>query len=236
MEKPLKTLLAIKALSLDPDLTANDRRVGTALIEHFNRRTSRCDPSINRLSELLSVCSRTVIRSTGRLEKAGLFRKVRHGGYSNRNSYEPIWARFSEIQERWAAQMRRRSSDRAGVSSVASQECHPDGDSRAPQTLRANLSKQTCLQGLPRKETEQDTPSIPATGSPPKNPDHPSRLAAERRWSLDVHHRFSGSPVTYGEVIGAIDETLRVGATDAELKSRGGGLEYLLARLKLKDG
>jgi hypothetical protein len=41
--QPLDTLLAVKALAVAPDLKATDRRVGAALIEHFNRKTGQCD-------------------------------------------------------------------------------------------------------------------------------------------------------------------------------------------------
>ena len=99
--RPLDTLIAIKVINLMPGLRQNDRRVGATLIEHFNRRTGRCDPGLNRLAEMLGLCVRTVIRSTQRLETVGLFRKVRHGGYSNRNSYEPNWARIANSPKLW---------------------------------------------------------------------------------------------------------------------------------------
>jgi predicted transcriptional regulator len=101
--RPLDTLIAIKVINLMPGLRQSDRRVGATLIEHFNRRTGRCDPGLNRLAEMLGLCVRTIIRSTQRLETVGLFRKVRHGGYSNRNSYEPNWAsrEFSKALDSW---------------------------------------------------------------------------------------------------------------------------------------
>jgi hypothetical protein len=46
---------------------------------------------------------------------------------------------------------------------------------------------------------------------------------------------FSSRPVTYGEVVDAVSSEIRTGATDAELKVRGGGLAYILQRLKLGD-
>src|SRR4051812_48497456 len=95
--KGLDTLLAIKVINLVPDLRPSDRRVGVALIEHYNRRTGRCDPGLERIATLLSISTRTVIRSTERLHVMGLFHKVRHGGWSNRNSYKPNWVRFAEL-------------------------------------------------------------------------------------------------------------------------------------------
>jgi hypothetical protein len=57
--------------------------------------------------------------------------------------------------------------------------------------------------------------------------------AAERRWSADLHRQFASKPVTYGEIIGAIDEQMRAAATEAEKRRRGAGLERILRELKL---
>jgi len=94
----LDTLLALKAVSLALGLKENDRRVAAALVEHFNRETSQCDPGLKRIADLLGISTRTVIRATKRLETTGLLRKVRHSGHLNRNHYEPVWSRFREIE------------------------------------------------------------------------------------------------------------------------------------------
>ena len=59
--RPIETLLALKAMNVAPDLRANDRRVGAALIEHFNRRTGQCDPSLERLACLLEISTHTIM-------------------------------------------------------------------------------------------------------------------------------------------------------------------------------
>src|SRR5438094_10256007 len=97
----LDTLLALKVLTLVPDLNASDRRVAGVLLEHFNRSTGQCDPGLQRMAVLLGLSTRTVIRANERLETAGLFKKTRHGGYSHRNSYDPNWARFQELEIAW---------------------------------------------------------------------------------------------------------------------------------------
>jgi hypothetical protein len=102
--RPLDTLLAIKAIGLEEGLKPSDRRVGVLLLEHYNRRTGRCDPSMQRMGSLLGLSVRTIIRSTQRLEKAGLFRKTRHGGNFNNNFYEPMWARFADLHAAWQSQ------------------------------------------------------------------------------------------------------------------------------------
>src|SRR4029079_7038812 len=95
--QPLDILMALKAIGLSQSLKNSDRQIASALLDHFNRRTGQCDPSLGRLAGLGGVSTRTVMRSLARIEAAGLFRRIRHGGHLNRNSYEPDWARFSAI-------------------------------------------------------------------------------------------------------------------------------------------
>jgi hypothetical protein len=40
-------------------------------------------------------------------------------------------------------------------------------------------------------------------------------------------------PVTYGEIVEAIDPSTQVAATSAELKRRGEGVRYILQKLRL---
>src|SRR4051812_42403617 len=103
MIQPLDITIAYKTISLVEGLTATDRRIAGAILDHFNQRTSQCDPSLARISKLLAISTRTVIRSMKRLVAAGLFRSKRHGGRSHRNSYEPVWPRFRELEAQWKA-------------------------------------------------------------------------------------------------------------------------------------
>jgi len=226
----LDTLLALKAIVLARNLVDSDRQIGAALIEHFNRKTGQCDPSLERLSIIVSLSVRTVIRSRKRLVDAGLFKVARHGGYSSRNSYEPVWAKFKEICGAWDARLKTRSMSR--VSPATRHDCHGDTDIRVTQTYRDNLSKQTCSNGTTEQETSPRSPKdrIASLGT-----SSPSRTAAERRWSSALHARFATSPVTYGEIIELIDDDIRNAATDTELRHHGAGLDLILTRLRLHD-
>ena len=113
-------LIALKAINLTPGIGNRDRAVAAALLDHFNRRTGQCDPSIKRVSGLLGISERTVFRSLKRIEADRLFKRVRHGGHLNRNSYEPNWQRFREIETIWSARMKRRRSSGAVLASVPS--------------------------------------------------------------------------------------------------------------------
>ena len=94
-------LMALKMLLLCEDLTLAERRVGAALIDHRNHRTGRCDPGLETLSRELRIGRRTVIRANAGLEKKGLLRKRRHGGYFHRNGYEFNWEQFRDLHAAW---------------------------------------------------------------------------------------------------------------------------------------
>ena len=50
---------------------------------------------------------------------------------------------------------------------------------------------------------------------------------AERHWTGALHRQFSSMPITYGEIIEAIDPQIRAAATQAEMKRRGAGYDRL---------
>src|SRR6266540_3456945 len=153
-ERPIDTLLALKALNFVEGLGENDRRVGATLIEHYNRETTRCDPGLERIAKLLGISGRTVIRCVYRLVKAGLFRKIRHGGNFNHNRYEPVWSEFQKIETEWKRRFSEKARSRAPeMSPPRRQPCHLPGDTPVTQTYpNNNLLNETCLKGLPTKE------------------------------------------------------------------------------------
>ena len=101
--EPLDMLLAYKAIALMPGFSASERRVAGAIIDHFNRKDERCDPSVDRIASLLGVDRRTVLRAVDALDRAGVILKDRHGGRMMRNSYEPDWERFRKFELMWKA-------------------------------------------------------------------------------------------------------------------------------------
>lgn len=233
--RAIDTLLAIKVMNVINGLTATDRQIGVALLEHFNRRTGQCDPSNGRIAALLQISPRTVIRSTKRLERAGFFLKIRHGGHGNRNSYTPNWAQFAAAHESWNQKFSNsRNHRRTNVSPGSRQSSHIDGDSSGIQTSWNNLKNQPqlagskeigpapCVAGRASKLFKEGTSSSVA-----------ARTAAERRWSDALLQRFRTAPITYGEVVDAITPEIRTAATDAELRRAGSGIGYILAALNI---
>lgn len=89
------TLIACLAIALHPHLSSTDKAVAVILLDHFNRKTGQCDPGITRISALAIIAERSVIRSLDRLVHHKLFRRDRHGGNGNRNSYQPNWPAFA---------------------------------------------------------------------------------------------------------------------------------------------
>lgn len=247
--KPADTLLAIKALGLAPNLLPNDRRVGSAIIDHFNRSTGQCDPGLERIAGLLGISSRTVIRAVKRLVKAGLFNVIRHGGRSNRNSYEPNWSAFAKLNDAWRERFGRRRSTGTAVSPSTRQSCHLVHDNGVNQTCTSNLSKttfrddtinpssaETGSKGLGKGSTFaalatiQRALTVSSTSSSVA-----ARLAAQRRWDADLLRAFASHQRVYASIIERIDEAIAAATTDAELKQRGGGLRFLIDQLRLPD-
>src|SRR5262249_14660204 len=108
--RPSDTFIAHKAINLSDDLSGTEKRVGAAIIDHFNRKTGQCDPSLDSIAKLLGVSRRPVIRAVGALVQKGYFAKTRHGGHFHRNSYMPLWSRFLAREAKWNE--RRKSASR----------------------------------------------------------------------------------------------------------------------------
>jgi predicted transcriptional regulator len=249
--RPLDTLIAHKMINLS-ELSGTQKRVAGALVDHFNRVTSQCDPSLDRIARLLNIDRRTVIRAMPVLERTGMFQKERHGGHSHRNSYEPVWSRFRQLDEQWKARreaMRSRSGQK--MSPSRRQTCHLVGDEPVTQTCLNNLSKKTCLggqaatkppsppgpkvgKGWPRKEESRQ--QLAATTPESKTSRHiqAAYSAAERRWNDAIHDRYARTPSVYAQIIEAIDPIMQSAATKLELQRRGAGVEYLLSQLQLR--
>lgn len=156
-------LFAHIALHIVPGLSASARRVGAAIIEHFNKRTGQCDPSIERLARLLGISATSVKDATAELCRGedALFERVVHGGRSHRTAYLPRWDRFNDLIDDWDLRLRDGSGPkgsrarRDGTESCAKtdhEKGRKTGSLRAgnpavnepeirPQTVRSNRQK-----------------------------------------------------------------------------------------------
>lgn len=248
----LDTLLALKAIALSEQLIGNQKRVAAALIDHFNRKTGQCDPSLDTLAALLGISRRTVIRTMLRLERVGFFRRVRHGGHFHRNLYEPVWATFREHEADWK---RRRSRHGASLreqkmSRSQDQACHPADASVGTQTCLINQSKETFdearsgvqphtpnsstqLKRLGKEENDQTTECVSSTFHVKRNSSrNAAQDSAERRWSDALTRCYSPDQRLYAQIIEAIDPQLHHEATLAELAKPGEGVRRIVDRMR----
>lgn len=251
----LDTLIAYKAINLSSEFSGSEKRVAGAIVDHFNRKTGQCDPSLDRIAGLLGISRRTVIRAVKRMQKAGWFRKDRHGGHFHRNSYQPIWTRFREFEAKWNERFR---TKRVGildsnVSPFQHQSRHLVGESDGTQTCLINQSKETFPTRW--KMENLSTPSDPTickrlgrigndqtiecpadrivSRERHSKQIEIARSAAERRLNSALQTTWGATPEIYAEVLDAIDSAMWSAAADAELQKNGAGLAFILQRLRV---
>jgi hypothetical protein len=244
----LDITLAFKAISHHEGLNATERRVATAIVDSFNRKTGRCDPSLDRIAHLLGIHRRTVIRASKKLEALRLLIIYRHRGNNHCNAYQPNWPLFREIEVRWAAVKKTSHLNlRLDVSPLPVPDaCHIAGGDSVTETNRTNQSNLTSKDSSPTSlvATCSRTPS----GSPRKQwrepPNRPTglrafgaaqraaTLAAEKKWNRDLHQTFGGNEEVYAKVIQAMDAELQDAATRAELAQAGGGCCHIVHELQ----
>jgi DnaA N-terminal domain/Helix-turn-helix domain len=141
LPKKLDVTLALKAIALTDSLTASEKRIAAAVVDHFNRETGRCDPSYETIAAILSVNVRTVGRGITKLVRIKFFGMVAHGGINNCNSYQPNWGLFRALEAQWKRQ-RREYANRfkaQQMSTLPGQNCPVEGGQIALQTCSNNI-------------------------------------------------------------------------------------------------
>lgn len=239
----LDTTLALKAINLSPLLSGADKRVICAILDHYNHKTGQCDPSLNTVAELLGVHRRTVIRSVKRVVGLGLLRKVRHGGYSQRNAYSFDWARYRALEAKWMEQRKIRKQIRAAnLSPSWCHDSHVAGDALAPQTNPINSNHKTSHARVIISDEQRAVNGIAVTHVRSQrvgSPFHVKRVnsldamhaAAERRWHAGLLNLYRDHPQEYALIIDAIDEPLAASATELEAKHPGAATHFIVERL-----
>lgn len=250
-------LFAHKALGLMPDLSAATRRVAAAIVDHFNKRTGQCDPSIGRIMKLLKISRAAVIRATNELDELGLIEKKSHGGKSHRTAYSPNWPMFRAFVDDWDAGMKSGEGPAPTFETVSdlipskSQSCDLRGLRNETQTNRKNPSKKPiehCRVDKPRtsnpnlsrtkdpkghlKKEQEETEkyiSLPPQGRQSLTRSEVARDKAQQRWEGDIMKQREAQKVAIVEWLTA-DRMDKV--TDAEIDQPGGGLTFILGEMR----
>jgi predicted transcriptional regulator len=244
LPQKLDTTIAHKQINLMSDLSGTDKRVAAAIVDHFNRKTGQCDPSLDRLAWLVGLDRRSVIRSINNIAVTGIIRKIRHGGHLQRNSYEPVWAHFRKLEAAWNFRFSDRSRG-AENPNMSPEECHAKqllGGKPVTQTILNNQLNKTLLDSSVHLKAEEgrqpkagtwlaSREATRADKSGSKNYREAARVAAARRWNNELNARFVGSEA-YAGIIEAIDTVIFEAATEVELSRRGAGLPYIMDQLR----
>lgn len=254
-------LFAHKALNVMAGVTEATKRVAGAIIDHFNKRTGQCDPSIERLATMLGIDRATVMRATDKLDELGFIEKISHGGKAHRAAYLPNWDRFRAIVEDWDARMKTGVAPGipadtpapkvASVRRSRSQGCDVKGRSAATQTLRSNPSNKP-VEGE-RVETRAKKPQ---QQSPPEGQNglwKGSKPVAQRSMLLPINGgrspshsdaaRAAAERRWYADVhalgLRAEEEVLewmnsdrQEATTEAEKQRKGAGLAFIVATMQ----
>lgn len=193
-------LFAHIALNIMPGLSGRARAVGGALIEHFNKRTGQCDPSIERLARMLGMGRSAVVEATAELcemdkttgQSLGLFVRVTHGGRSHRTAYVPLWERFSAIVDDWDMRMKDGSAPGNGRKGGRSCAGNPavDRPENRQQTDRINRQNKPTVQV---EGAEQGTKINPADARQDR------RKGAGKREPEPHRQRFLVHPIAGGK-------------------------------------
>ena len=160
---PSDAFIALKAISLSDDLTGTEKRVAAVIVDHHNRHTGQCDPSLGSIARLLGISRRTVIRAVGVLACGkGYFLQNEGMGSFTGNSYQPVWSRFRANELKWnelrTAARRFRAAE---MSPLQGRGCHLDGDADGTQTYSSNSLNKTCLVGRPaNKISASNEPNV----------------------------------------------------------------------------
>jgi hypothetical protein len=243
--QPNDILLAFKAIALSEKLNGTEKQVGAFLVDSFNRRTGQCDPSVDTQAVLSTKSRRTMFRAIDRLVRLRFFRRIRHGGKHNRNSYQPNWEHFRGL-ERAYKERRRQHANRyvtQNLSPSGCQECHSSDVNIGIQTCPTNTIPQTYKrcpsslqhsdlngEGLGNKSTANTSARAHASFRQSPSSKEAARHSAERRWNKNLLDRFRHTSV-YATILEALDIDLQAAATQVEMERVGAGTPHILQEL-----
>ncbi|MBM3091129.1 hypothetical protein GFB56_09900 [Ensifer sp. T173] len=257
----LDVAVARRALGLSAGISGGALNVGFALLEHFNRKTGQCDPSVARLSTMLGLGEATVKRATKELcDVHELFRKRSHGGMSHRASYQPNWAKMRRILADWERRMlsggapEKEAANGSEMIPPTDQERSLDGIKNDPRTL---LKEPFGINPIPSEASggvgfpEPDGPAqrqkpVPAeranglwSGNARTALNSPSKVVPGGKWRIAEQaatRRWNSAMLrrgvhAYASFLEWVTTEISDQATEAEMQRRGDGERFIVDRM-----
>jgi hypothetical protein len=250
--QPNDILLAFKHIALSEQLNGTQKQFAAFLVDSYNRKTGRCDPSEETAAFLLKKSPRTIVRAGNRLVLLKLFFRHRYAGHNHCNSYQPNWTIFRKSEEEYKIRRKERANrfKRAKLSDPECQFRHPNSGSTVTLTVPTTSHKPVTQNSpsnhiqstyppaangtrqSPERETswlsKEATVVASLSGSPPSL--EVAKISAQRRWNSDLLDRFRLT-LAYAVILEELDASLQDAATSAELRRRGAGIACILGEL-----
>ncbi len=136
---------ALKVVGAHPELSRATKSIGTLLVEHYNIRTHRCDPGLERLARQSGFSSRTVRRAIDSFEEVGLIHSDRHGGHNLTSSYTLNWDLIRLLADKFESRAPDWWRSDKAANSVTEERTilSETGDRNVHQNPGRNLEKET---------------------------------------------------------------------------------------------
>jgi len=246
--QPNDILLAFKHIALSDELNGTEKQFAAFLIDSYNRKTGRCDPSEETAAFLLRMSQRTIIRAGNRLAQLKLFVRRKHAGHNHCNSYQPNWQFFRDSEDRYKSRRSEHAKrfTRQKLSPSECQPCHLHTANTVIQTSPINNIQSTYPNAAavdrigPAAKTEKERLTSEAKMhialdrklrylGPPRRQEA-AETSAERRWNNALIDRFGTGPI-YAVIVEEMDVAMQEAATKAELKQRGEGIVCILKQI-----
>ena len=103
LPQKLDITIALKMMNLMPELSGTDKRVCAAIIDHLRCKTAQCDPSGSHCFGFSELIAAPLLDRYRDWTNSAYCARCAMAGTFQRNSYEPVWKRFRELEVEWRA-------------------------------------------------------------------------------------------------------------------------------------
>ena len=250
------TLLSHKAIALCPDLTGADKAIASCVLEHYNRETGRCYPSITRIAAITGLNKTTVKKSIKKMKQKplDLFTVILHGERFGTNRYIPNWEWFKCFNHQYDQKLHKQIGNLMEVKPPPRRMSKGNSDQgqMATQTYIKNLQKKPTTLTLendgryePTKRSKHDLKARRISGNKSSTKNIITNLhkvnstnrkgvaleSAKKR--IDQFMKNLGEDIYENYVVNVTEEHFE-SAIRKELKKPYAGCHHLLEVLKLK--